>query len=614
MGPCGDFDHANTCGCFDKPWGSVQGIIPDVLVKAASCRLIYSEDAFAVSKTTGLRCRSSHLSCQHKFILLTMTVPSSTTIDKLGHYRRWVNVWRTVKPSALPAEHCLEVVTKEGPLWIHTSDASSSDDERLHHLASCFKKAAKARSILFGGKVPPTCDECDVLSETYEARVECHCSGLYPIQNDLSLDDLLICGCKAIQHMISMGVLVSSKENEWDSSTVFSSKGLFSAMTELALCHSDIRPSPFSCRGEQGDWPDVKAPDRKPNQAIDLDEEIYDDMFPTAERIRLSADAKHFFAVASGVSRIDLGIQMAIADSGNDILIGDYCEAAIDECLTMLRTDGAAAFSFLKLCVYSGLMTDWHFDHLVAQTIQFSIISYWRDHSRSRPTGVYGSRMTGMEVHRHIDLGMTVGIVTASIASGQTMDAEEYRDLVDTTVLISDLVDFRGDTWRNQRENVVLRRVRGCLCSYLDELISRCVGGSAALINRGDIFALVIVCFCSWMLMSSGHKIYETLHGAHLISKDDQTCAYGSATDGVYEELLKALHPYGSLGERGPSIRTKRKDLQTLYAKYKASPDDHIKWAAGVTRIVLHPVTFRRLVDVVHYQLTGELGDTDYCA
>ena len=114
--------------------------------------------------------------------------------------------------------------------------------------------------------------------------------------------------------------------------------------------------------------------------------------------------------------------------------------------------------------------------------------------------------------------------------------------------------------------------------------------------------------------MSSGHKLYETLHGAHLISKDDHTCAYGSATDGVYEELLKALHPYGSLGERGPSIRTKRKDLQTLYAKYKASPDDHIKWAAGVTRIVLHPVTLRRLVDVVHYQWTGELGDTDYCA
>lgn len=143
---------------------------------------------------------------------------------------------------------------------------------------------------------------------------------------------------------------------------------------------------------------------------------------------------------------------MAIADPVNDILIGDYCDAASESCLLSLLKLGAAAFAFLKLCVYGEVMTDWQFDHLVAQTIHFRIISYWRDHALSRrPKGIYGSRMTGMNVHRHIDLRMTVGIVNASMATGEVMTAEEYSHLVDTTVLINDSIDFRGDTWRNPR-------------------------------------------------------------------------------------------------------------------------------------------------------------------
>jgi hypothetical protein len=537
--------------------------------------------------------------------------------SKLDHYRAWTAAWRTVAPSPLPADKCMKIVTSKGPLWLRTLKSPTSDSvevELLNCLVACFKTAANARCILLGGKIPPTCDECDVLSESYDARVDCHCSGLYPISSTLNMNEIKSYGCKAIQHMFTIGELVSSKEEEWNNSVFFSPQGLSSAMTELALCHSDIQPIPISCRGQQGAWPEVQAPDRKPNHDVDLDEDTYNSIFPTTERIRLSADAKHFFAVASGVSQVDFGIQMAIADSGNDILIGDYCEAATEDRLQALRCDGAAAFSFLKLCVYSGLMDHWHFDQLVAQTIQFRIISYWRDHSRSRPQGVYGSRMTGMEVHRHIDLGMTVGIVSASMASGQTMTTEEYRDLVDTTVLINDLIDFRGDTWRNQRENVVLRGIRGCLCIYLDNLLSQCIGGAAFQVGRGKIFALIIMCFCSWMLMSSGHKLYETLHGTLPVPSDDEHCAYESKTNGVYEDLLEALRPYGTLGEHGPKIGMKRKDLQMLYARYRLSPEDHIKWTADVTRLVLQPDTLRRLVDVVHYQWTGELGNVGYCA
>ena len=314
--------------------------------------------------------------------------------------------------------------------------------------------------------------------------------------------------------MMAEGALVSSNEDEWNSSVLFTSGNLSAAMAELALCHADIQPAPSSCCGEQGKphWPEVQAPDRKPHPETDLTEETYVSLFTTHERIRLSADAKHFFAVASGASLVDPGIQMAIADSGNDILIGDYCDAATDDCLRSLQQIGAAAFAFLKLCNYAGLMTDWQFDQLVAQTIHFRVISYWRDHAvERRPRGVYGSRMTGFEVHRHIDLGMAVRIVSASIATGQEMSLGDYKDLVATSVLINDLVDFRGDTWRNQRENVVLRGIRGSLCSYLDGLISACIGGAANTTRRGKIFALMNMCFCNWMLLSSGHKIYELL-------------------------------------------------------------------------------------------------------
>jgi hypothetical protein len=82
----------------------------------------------------------------------------------------------------------------------------------------------------------------------------------------------------------------------------------------------------------------------------------------------------------------------------------------------------------------------------------------------------------------------------------------------------------------------------------------------------------------------------------------------------VYEDLLGALETYGTLGAGGPKIMMKRKDLQLLYSVYRHDPDTHIKWLADAVRLVLHPKTLRRLVDVVHYQWTGEIGDTGYCA
>lgn len=388
-------------------------------------------------------------------------------------------------------------------------------------------------------------------------------------------------------------------------------------MSELALCHADTEPSPMSCRGEKEgsmQWPEVRAPDRKPNHDVDLDEKTYRSFFPTSEHIRLSADAKYFFAVATGASLVDPGIQMAIADSGNDILIADYCDAATKDSLTSLQKEGAAAFSFLKLCVYAGRMTDWQFDLLVAQVIQFRVIGHWRDHAVSRlPRGVYGSRMNAIADHRHVDLGIAVGIVSASLATGETMTSDGYFDLIDTLILFNDLVDFRGDTWRNQRENVVLRGVRGCLCAYLDNLLSRCIRGAAALIRRGDNFAFNVMAFCNWMLLGSGHKVYEIFRGTSPIGTN-HPCHYNSKDDGAYEDLLESLESCPTLGKQGPRVTMKRKDLQTLYAKHRLSSESHILWLADVVRVVLNPDNLRQLVDVVHHPWVGELGDINYCA
>jgi hypothetical protein len=547
-----------------------------------------------------------------------MTASESVTESKLTHYRAWTKAWLAIEPSTLQAEQCLAIVTNEGPLWLHRRDATRAESRnRLNLVVSCFKTATKAQLVPLGGRIPPSRDEYNVLSESYDAKTDCTCSGaLFPVPSSYDATKLKSCGCKSIERMISEGDLISSKENEWKDSTFFSSQGLSSAMAELALCHADIQPSPSSCHGEQSKatWPEVRAPDRKPDPEVDLDEGTYSFFYPTNERIRLSADAKYFFAFATGVSLVDPGIQMAIADSGNDILIADYCDAASESCLSALQKHGAAAFSFLKVCVYAGLVTDWQFDLMVAQVIQFRVMGYWRDHAVSRlPRGVYGSRMTAISTHRHIDLGIAVGITSASIATGQTMTREGYEDLIDTLILFNDLVDFRGDTWRNQRENVVLRGVRGCLCAYLDGLLSRCIRGAAALIRRGEIFAFNIMSFCNWMLLGSGHKVYEIFRGTNPVG-GDSPCCYESKDDGAYKELLESLEPYPGLEEGGPDVTMKRKDLQTLYAKHRLSPQSHVMWLADVVRVVLHPDNLRRLVDVVHHPWNGELGDVDYCA
>lgn len=208
----------------------------------------------------------------------------SINASKPAHYRAWNEAWLVVEPSKLPAEECSSIIAEEGPQWLLEPDVTAVEQiDRIHKIVACFKTAAKARLILLGGKVPPSCDECDVLSESYDTRVACDCSGLFPVPSTLDAAGLGSCGCRAIERMTAEAKLANSKEDEWNSSIFFSSKGLSSATTELALCHADIQPPPFSCYGEQGrpDWDQVQAPDRKPKPDMDLDEEVYRSLYPT---------------------------------------------------------------------------------------------------------------------------------------------------------------------------------------------------------------------------------------------------------------------------------------------------------------------------------------------
>lgn len=143
--------------------------------------------------------------------------------------------------------------------------------------------------------------------------------------------------------------------------------------------------------------------------------------------------------------------------------------------------------------------------------------------------------------------------------------------------------------------------------------MSRCIRGAATLTRRGDIFALNIMAFCDWMLIGSGHKVFEILRGTNPVGTN-RPCNYNSKNDGAYKQLLEALKLCPTLGEQGPRVTMKRKDLQTLYAKHRLSSETHILRLADVVRVVLHPDNLRQLVDVVHHPWVGKLGDVASCA
>lgn len=525
-------------------------------------------------------------------------------------YLSWVDAWLLS-----PKEH---ESTAQAILTLDEL-AALFKDQNLHKLMNhitltqairSFKSHNVNNQIALGGRQPPSNDMTNLFSETYNPQSDCTCDNTKPKN---STHRQITCG--AINGMVSAMETVLYTEEEWHTD-LFTAPKLQAAVEELILAKTDIQPTPDTCQGPTTAHliPTIRAPDRRPSPGVDGNATIGNQLYPTAEQIKICADAKYFGVIACGAGLCDEGLARAIADSCNDILIGDYCEAADAKGLNILQQVGGAAVAFLKLCNLSGRITNWQFDNLAAYMIQCRVLGYFRDHERPYlPDGIYGSHMTGLGVHRHIDVAAFHGVMTASVATGLECSEKEFMRLVDACVYVNDFVDFRGDTMRKQRENVLLRGVRGDLCRYLDSMIGRCLDAVVEVVENSELGALVVMGYCNWAVMGAHHKVYEILKGTKGVTQYE-ACHYASVADAsVYQRLTRALESYGTLGEAGPMVTKKRVEMEKVYSTCRSDPVAHLAWLADATRSLLEPTVLRRIVDVVHYEWSGDVGAVDYC-
>lgn len=535
---------------------------------------------------------------------------------RLRVYNAWIDSWLGSSGNDEKLSPLLSV--DELAVLVKTENLDQLlDPSRLDGAVQSFQYYFREGKFTLGGTQAPTCAETNLLSEAYDPRTNCTCNGLFPVPANLDVHQFLSeSGCRAISNTLDALQNVTSRQgSEWHCSGIFPIEKLEKAVKEIILCNTDVQPAPVTCQGSAAAIPPIQAPSRKPDPASDTPMHIYNEYYPTREKIKLCADAKYFQAMACGAGICDKGIAQAIADSGNDILIGDYCEAADENTIKILQRVGAGALAFVKLCNLAGLVSDWQFNNLTACIIQFRVLGHYRDHSHARlPGGLYGSRMTGLLVHRYIDIAIYHGVVLASLATGEELDLVQYEQVVEACILINDLVDLRSDTMRKTRENVVLRGVRRNICRYLDGLVRQCLDSALKAILSGQLSALVLTSFCSWAIMSSHHKVFELVTQTKEV-KRYSVCTYESTSDmSSYNELLAALEPYGSLGAiGGPRVDKQRCEMDRLYHEKREDPKTHQAWLADCARSLLNPRTLRAIVDVVHFEWTGDIGDAEYC-
>lgn len=544
----------------------------------------------------------------------TMTASSPLQSTLLPAYLTWVHTWlhHSFSDGYCKAPPPLDIGTISTLLQDQISN-QPLDPRLFSEVIISFEQRFKNGEIALGGVLPPSCAETNLLSEKYDPRVECTCDGISPMSSIRDADLMQAKACRSIERMLLAHKDVAERCQEWKRHGLFTLEKLQAAVEEITFCNLDIQELPTICSGASvTSIPPIEAPDRRPSPKCDNAQETYNGLFPTSEQIKLCADAKYFHAIACGGSLVDEGILRAIADAGNDVLIGNYCEAAPADTLYLLQRNGAAAVAFLKVCNLAGLVSDWQLDILVAAHIHFRVLGYYRNHAvRLLPEGLHGSRMTGLIVHRHIDIANTVGVVAASLATGEQLDEAEYMKLSYGTTLINDLVDFRSDTMRKQRENPIVRGVRGSACQYLNKQILDCLICVRELIESKRLLAMVTMAFCNWTVMASHHKLYELTHGVRE-NTELSPCEY-DGLDEQYDLLVRSLQPYGSLGPDGPQWGMKRMELDKKFSIYRQSPETHSAWTADMVRLLVSPSNFRRLVDVVHYSWTGEIGEAEYC-
>lgn len=535
--------------------------------------------------------------------------------DLLHIYLAWADAWllysngQNAEPAKAPLNlNELAELFKDGNL--HELMTHST----LMHAISSFRHHVAAGRVTFGGSYPPSCGETDLLSENYNPQTSCSCDNPPPLKMG-STTPLEKTTCGAHRGMLDAMHRVLDRQQEWKTD-LFTADKLTAAVNELMAANTEIELSSDTCQGCDSInlIPEIKAPDRKPNPGVDGNKIMFNQLYPTAEQIKMCTDAKYYGVIACGAGTCDEGLARAIADSCNDILIGDYCEAADAKGLKLLQQTGAAAISFLKLNNLAGRVSDWQFDNLAAYMIQCRVLGFFRDHQRSRlPDGIYGSRMTGLAVHRHIDVAAFHGVMTASLATGQELSEKEFMKTVEACVYISDFVDFRGDTMRKQRESPIVRGIDGNLCSYLDGMIVRALDTAIDVLETSEVGALVVMGYCNWAVLGSHHKVYEIVHGVRSV-KRYAACQYESEKNATrYNRLLRALQQFGTLGKDGPHVTKKRNEMEKMYSMCRLRPESSLAWLADATRSLMLPSVLRQIIDVVHYEWNGDIGAVDYC-
>ncbi|KAM5454301.1 hypothetical protein MaudCBS49596_002318 [Microsporum audouinii] len=546
-----------------------------------------------------------------------MKLPHGSSNFRLDAYLAWINAWlSTSSDGAGDGTGDILSIGEMSACFKEDNLIQLMDTGKLKQIIRSFRHRADAKEILLGGTVPPSCDETNILTQRYDPRVYCDCDGIYPIPQGATIESVLQqTECLAIKKMVEVTKLVNEKEDEWNPRDLFTAQHLEDAVAEYILSNADEQEPPTTCLGPMPGLSEINAPDRRPNPKCDTDPSVFHQLYPTNEQIKILTDAKYFFAIACGGGFCDEGLTRAVAEAANNILIADYCDAADERSLFLLQEVGAAATAFLKLCHLAGEVTDWQFNNNVAVTLQFCVLGYFRDHSRTRrPDGIYGSYITDILSHRYIDLAIYVGVVNASIALKEEITREQYHLLAEACCYICDLIDFRSDAKRKLRENVILRGIRGDLCVYLDGLISSCLKATTRAIKSSPVSALVVMSIANWTLMASQHKVYELVAGTcERDSVHSKRCSYTSETDGSYQELLKAVTVYGTLGDNGADVKKKRAEMDLLYHICRGSPRTHAAWLADSTRTLLRPATLRRIIDIVHFEWRGPAGDVEYC-
>ncbi|TLD25740.1 High-affinity methionine permease [Venturia nashicola] len=524
----------------------------------------------------------------------------------LQAYIDWVQAWQstpvidTSKSQIVLEDIAAKIVS--GPV----------DPHLLAEAVAKFQQDSRSHSISIGGKVAPTCDDTDLLSASFDPRTECDCDGLAPTE-----DKFLLCDardfagskCKAVEAMWEKSDKVVDRCEEWNGHGIFTAETLLEGVQELTLINTNLQPPAKTCFSTTVDV--IEAPDRRRNEQVDSVKEVFSKGFPTFEDLKMSADAKWFVGIASGVSKCDAGIARAMADAANDVIVGDYCEAADPRTLKILQYTGVAAFAFLKLCQIAGVIDDWHLDVLAAGSIHFRVLSYHRDHARPRLSrAFYGSNLSRLEAQRYTDLGIASPIVIASVASGQKLTGQEYRKLSRACVFLNDMFDIRSDATRVQRENPIMRGVRENVCEFLSRMMIECIELVTSLVSSNTLAGSVVLAFTNWGLLASHHKAYEIVTGVKQ-TKGVELCDYGGMEE--YSRLLAVLEPLGTTAGTPPDIRMKRAELELRYSKARLSHETHLAWLADTARSLLHPRNFRAIIDVAHFRWTGCAGDIDYC-